>query len=103
LLDNIKIAFFFIVVFLSLSVNLPDSMVGRLGFDANYVFVACVAMMFSFMIAQRRVIVFILAACLAIIANMPEGVVAEYGVDRDFAAGLLIALLFTPFILDCLE
>lgn len=98
-----KVIIFFFIIFMSLSVNLTDSIIGRLGFDPNYILVACVATFSSIMIARRRIIVITMAACLAIVANMPEAAVSGYGIDRDHAAAILIALLITPYIIELLE
>jgi len=98
-----KILLFFAVVFGSLSVNLSDSMIGRLGFDANYLLVALAALVFSGLVARRRAVVMVAAAILAIVANLPEAMVASYGVDRDYVAAALIALLATPYVIELFE
>ena len=98
-----KILLFFVVIFASLSVNVSDSMIGRLGFDANYLFVALAALVFSGMVAQRRAIVMVAAATLAIVANLPETMVSGYGLDRDYVAAGLIALLATPYVIEWFE
>ncbi len=77
-----------------LSVNLTDSIIGRMGFDPNYLLVVVIAVLTSFMVARRGLIIVISAAGLAIVANMP--VIVIYGVDRDHAAAVLIALLIIP-------
>lgn len=98
-----KILFFFVVVFVSLTINLSDSMIGRMGFDNNYLLVALVALAFSGMVAQRRAVVIIVAALLAVVANLPEMVLLGYDVDRDYVAAGLIALLLLPYVLEWFE
>jgi hypothetical protein len=98
-----KILLFFVIVFVSLSVNLSDSIIGRMGFDANYLLVALAALVFSGMVARRRLIVMVAAATLAIVANLPEAMVSGYGLDRDYVAAVLIALLATPYVIEWFE
>lgn len=98
-----KIVLFFIVALVSLTVNLSDSVIGRMGFHANYLLVGLVALVCSGMVARRRGIIMVAAAALMIVANLPEATVSQYGMDRDYVAAALIALLATPYVIEWFE
>lgn len=98
-----KILIFFVVVFISMSVNLSDSIIGRMGFDNNYVLVALTALVFSGMVARRRWLVIVVAALLVVAANLPVAMVSGYGLDRDYIAAGLMVVLLLPYALEWLE
>ena len=93
----------FLVIFLSIAANLPDSMIARLGLDANYLLAALVAVAITGLIAHRHILLVVLVLSCTIGANLPEDVIELLGMDRDILFATLIALVVIPFIAGKVE
>ena len=93
-----KYLLFFLIIFLSLAVNLPDSMIARLGFDAGYLLAALVAMALAGLLVHRRMLLVLLILACTIGANLPEEMSDYLGLDRDILFATLLALVIVPFI-----
>lgn len=98
-----KFILFFLIIFLSLAINLPDSMITRLGLDANYLLAALVSMVIAGLLVHRRMLLVILVLLCTLGANLPEGVIDHLGLDRDILFATLVALVVVPFIAGKIE
>ena len=91
----LKAILVFLVLFMSITVNLPESFLGRIGVDANYVMAGLVAVVLTGMTTHKNTLLTILVVACCLLANMPE-TVASWGLDSDYFFGVLIALVVTP-------
>jgi len=89
---------FALVIFMSIAINLPDSMIARLGLDANYLLAALVAMVIAALSVHRSMLLILLSLACAIGANISADVAEYIGVDRDILLATLISLVVVPFI-----
>jgi hypothetical protein len=93
---------FFFVVFASLSANLGDSLIGRLGLKADYFSAALTSLICALLVIRRRLAVIITASILAVLASVPAVVTANT-LDRDYLYGFFIAVLIAPYLADLIE
>lgn len=93
-----KFILFSLIIFMSIAVNLPDSMIARLGFDANYLLAALVAMTIAALSIHRRMLLVLLLVACSIGANLPQETATYLGLDRDVLFATLIALVVVPFL-----
>ena len=94
---------FSLIIFLSIAINMPDSMIARLGFDANYLFAALAAIVIAGLSVHRSMFLVVLILTCTIGANLPESVADHIGLDRDILFATLIALVIVPFIAGKIE
>ena len=88
----------FLVIFMSVIINLPDGYLVRLGIDANVIMAALVALVLAGLTMHRRLALIVLVICLSIGANLPEGAAGSIGVNRDFLLVGLVAFVLLPFV-----
>ena len=86
----------FFILFLTISINLPDSVISRLGFDADILMAALVAVVITGLIQHKNLLLIILVVFCSVLANMPEEVMQSWGLDSDYFFGILVALVVTP-------
>jgi hypothetical protein len=86
----------FLVLFLTISVNLPDSVIARLGFDADILMAALVAVVMTGLIQHKNLLLIILVVFCSIFANMPDETMKGWGLNSDYFFGILVALVITP-------
>ena len=89
-------ALIFFILFLTIAVNLPSSVIARMGFDANLLMAALVAVVITGLISNRKLFLVVLVVLSSVIANLPADVVKSYGLDPDIIFGLLVALVVLP-------
>ncbi len=90
----------FLVLAMSIAINMPENMISRLGFDANYLLVALVAVTITALIVHRRIVLIVSVVLLTVGANIPAEYVIEYGIDQDYLMAGLIALVIAPLVYD---
>ena len=98
-----KFVFIFLVLFMTIGVNLPDGMLGRIGIDPSYLVVALAALVVTGLIAHRHLALAILVALMCIGANLPADYAANVGINRDILTAGLISLLVTPYVIHWFE
>lgn len=94
----VKIILIFIVMLMTVAINLRDNFIARLGFDTNYLVIALVAVVFTGLLAYRNLMLIVLVVLLSVGANMPEEIMLNYGIDRDYLTGILIAIVLAPVL-----
>ena len=93
----------FVVFLLSIAVNIEDNVVARLGFEANYLMMALIAVVVAGLLTYKRVMLIVLVISLSVAANMPEDFMLNFGVDRDLLLGVLVAIVIVPSIAGILD
>ena len=100
-METVKIGKFLavsLVVFLATTINLPESIVGQLGFDPSYLTAALIAVAISGMVVERRATLVIVVLVLCVLANMPASTVTDFGIARDWVLATLIAVIVIPLL-----
>ncbi len=98
-----KFILFFLIIFLSIAINMPDGMIARMGFDANYLFAALAAVAITGLIVHRRLFLVVLVMISTVGANLPVGITDQLGLDRDILVATLVALVVIPFVAGKIE
>jgi hypothetical protein len=93
-----KFFLFALIIFMSIAINLPDSMLTRMGLDANYLLAALVAMVIAGLSIHRHMLLVVLILGCAVGANLSAELAAYFGVDRDILLATLFALIIVPFV-----
>ena len=91
-----KTILIFIVLFLTIAINLPHGMIARMGFDADFLIAALIAVVLTGLLKHRQLFLIILVVFCAIAANIPEEMISQWGIDPDYFLGILIALVILP-------
>lgn len=86
----------FIVLFLTIAINLPHGMISRLGFDADVLIAVLVAVVLTALLQHRQMFLVVLVVFCAIAANLPAETIRSYGIDPDYFMGILFALVVLP-------
>lgn len=94
----VKIILIFVVMVMTVAINLEDNFIARLGFDSNYLVITLVAVVFTGLLAYRDLMLIVLVLFLSIGANMPEEFMQNLHIDRDYLTGVLIAIVIVPII-----
>ncbi len=94
-----KLLLIFVVVLMSVAVNLPEGMIARVGVDPNWVLAALLAWVIAAMIYQRPPALIGIVVLLSFGAHFP----LDIGIDRDILAGTLVALVVVPYVASWLE
>ncbi len=91
-----KSVLIFIILFLTIAINLPHGMIARMGFDADILMAVLIAVVLTGLLQRRELFLIILVVFCALAANIPEEMVRGWGLDPDYFLGMLIALIILP-------
>ena len=91
-----KAILIFIILFLTIAINLPHGMVTRLGFDADILIAVLIAVVLTGLLQHRQLFLIILVVFCALAANIPAEMVRGWGLDPDYFLGVLVALVILP-------
>ncbi len=97
---SIKFLLLFLVLFMTVSINLPGGMIARIGLDPGYLLAALVAIAVAGMVIHRHILLVLLVVLLTIGANLPEGASASLGIDRDYLIATLVGIVVLPLFID---
>ena len=86
----------FIILFLTIAINLPHGMISRMGFDADYLMAALIAVVLTGLLKHKQLFLIVLVVFCALAANIPAEMVEAWGLDPDYFLGVLIALVVLP-------
>ena len=99
----VRIAILFLLFSVTLSMNLDDNLIARLGFSVNLGFILVLATTCTLFVARRRELIVALIVFLSLNANMPADFSLNLGYDRDLYGGLMLALLLQPLLMRVLD
>ena len=91
-----KAVLVFIVLFLTMAINLPHGMISRVGFDANYLMAALAAVVLTGLLMHRQLFLIVLVVFACIAANMPDEMMKSWGLESNYFLAVLIALVVLP-------
>lgn len=98
-----KFALVFLVLFISIAVNMPDGIIARLGIDPNYLIVTLGALAIAGLVAHRHLALIVLVTIMCIGANLPADYATQVGINRDVLTTGLITFAIAPYILRWFE
>lgn len=98
-----KFLLIFLVVLMSIAINLSDSMIARIGVDPDYLLLTLLALVITGMVAHQRLALVVLVVFMCIGANLPADFAQSLGIDRDLMTAGLVAVVVTPYIIRWLE
>ncbi len=99
----VRIAMLFLLFSVTLSMNLDDNLIARLGFSVNLGLILVLATTCTLFVARRRELIVALIVFLSLNANMPADFSLNLGYDRDLYGGLMLALLLQPLLMRVLD
>ncbi|MCK5002659.1 MAG: hypothetical protein KAJ92_05120 [Gammaproteobacteria bacterium] len=91
-----KSVLIFIVLFLTIAINLPHGMIARMGFDADILIAVLIAVVLTGLLKSRHIFLIVLVVGCSVAANVPEEMVMQWGIDPDYFLGILMALVVLP-------
>ena len=91
-----KAILIFIILFLTIAINLPHGMISRLGFDADILIAVLIAVVLTGLLQNKQLFLIILVVLCAVAANIPAEMVRSWGLDPDYFLGVLVALVILP-------
>ena len=86
----------FIILFLTIAINLPHGMIYRLGFNADVLVTVLIAVVLTGLVRHRQLFLVILVVFCVLAVNVPEEMIMEWGMDPDYFLGILAALVILP-------
>ena len=89
----------FLVIFISIAINLPHGYLAMLGMDADILMAALVAIVIAGLTVHRRLFFVVLVVVMSIGANLPETTIQRLGVDREILLAGLIAVVLIPYVM----
>ncbi|MFC1684306.1 hypothetical protein ACFL0R_02390 [Pseudomonadota bacterium] len=89
----------FLVLFVSIAINLPSGYLSLLGMDPDILLAALFAVLITVLTVHRRLFFVVLVVLVSIVANLPDPSIQRLGVDREILLAGLIALVLIPYVL----
>lgn len=86
----------FIILFLTIAINLPHGMISRMGFDADILMAVLIAVVLTGLLRDKQLFLVVLVVFCVLAANVPDEMIREYGLDPDYFLGVLVALVVLP-------
>ena len=93
-----KCLLLFLMMLISLAVNLDDNLITRLGLTMNYGVVILAALTIAIVASSQSLTVIFMIGILSFIVNMPEGFILKFGIDRDIYFGLMASIISAPLV-----
>jgi len=94
-----KFLLVFLVMLMSIGVNLPAGALARMGLDPTWLLAALAAWIVTALVIHRRMALIVMVVLMSLVANMPMDV----GIDKDVLLGTLLAVVLTPYLARWLE
>lgn len=95
---NSKSILLFLVLFVTIAVNLPTGMFAGFGFQPNLVLAFFIALGVTAAIKEAHLGMTIVVVVLTALANLPVEDYVEFGFDRDIIITALVVLVISPII-----
>ena len=89
----------FIVMLMTIGVNLPEGMIARVGMDPNWLKAALAAWILTALVIHRRLALIVLVVLMSLLINAPF----DIGIDKDILLAGLVAVVLTPYLASWLR
>ncbi len=94
----LKLTGLFIVLFITIALNISDNFVVRLGFEPNYLLVAGVSLLIASLTMNQHILIIIVVLVLTLSTSVSEETAASFGYDRDVMLAALVAVVMLPIL-----
>jgi hypothetical protein len=88
---------FFIIIMLSIGINLGQHILDRLNVDRNILLITLIAIVIAGLLAQRHLLFITLVGGLTVAINLPAEILNQNHVSPDMLFATLVAVIITPF------
>ena len=88
----------FAVFVTTLSMNIGDNLIARVGVQESYLCILIVATACSALLAKRSLYLIATIAMFSLNANMRADFSLNFGFDRDYYAGVMLAMVLQPIV-----
>lgn len=88
----------FLVIFMTVAINLPDNMIRGIGIDPKYLMAALGAWVVAGLLANTKMLLLVLVVGIALLVNLPEASLGNMGIDRTYLIVALICVVAIPFL-----
>ena len=88
----------FTVFITTLSMNIEDNLIARVGVQESYLWILVLATTCTVLLAKRSLYLIATIAMFSLNANMPADFGLNFGFDRDYYAGMMLAMVFQPIV-----
>ncbi len=95
-----KFVLVFLVLFLTIAINLPDDMIRGIGLDPKYLMAALGAWIFAGLLSNGKMLLVVLVMGMALLANLPAESLNNMGIDRTYLLVTLFCVAIAPFFMS---
>ncbi|MDH5484406.1 MAG: hypothetical protein OEY43_04140 [Gammaproteobacteria bacterium] len=86
----------FIILFMTIAVNLSHSVIARIGFNADYLMAALLAVVITGLVNHKKLFLIVLVIMCSVLANLPQEIMDRWGLEGDYFFAVLVGLVLTP-------
>ncbi len=86
----------FLIIMLSIGVNLGQHILEMLNIDRNYLLLTLLAVTIAGLLAHRHILLIVLVGGLTVAINMPAELLAQNQISMDMLFSTLVAVIFVP-------
>lgn len=94
-----KFVLVFLVLFMTIAINLPDDMIKGIGLDPKYLMAALGAWIFAGLLSNGKMLLVVLVIGMAMLANLPASSLDNMGIDKTYLLIGLLCVAITPFFM----
>jgi len=94
----VKFGFVFLILYMVITINLPDGMLVRVGLDPSYLYATLTAIILAGMVAHKHLAMAVLVILVTIGTNLPAEMAETYNINRDYLLATLIAIVIIPTV-----
>ena len=88
--------FVFLMLFLTVGINVSRPLLGAFGVEKNYLFVTLIAVVVAGLLVHRRLLLILLVVGLAAVVNLPVETLENYNISRTILLASLMAIVLLP-------
>lgn len=87
----------FLILLLTAGVSVGKELLTALNFDADYLAITLIAIVVSFLTANRNFLFIVLVVGMSLAVNIPEEILHDIGLNKTILLVTLIAIILEPF------
>ena len=94
-----KFVLVFLVIFMTIAVNLPDDMIRGIGIDPKYLLAALATWVFAGLLSNTKMMLVVMVFLVALLANLPQESLDNMGIDRLYLLITLMLIAIAPLFM----
>lgn len=95
-----KFVLVFLVLFMTIAINLPNHMIQGIGLDPKYLMAALGAWVLAGLLSNGKMLLVILVMGMALLANLPQDSLSNMGIDRTYLLVTLLCVALAPLFMS---